>query len=114
MSFSIAFAFSPEKPSGQRILMQDWLTLKPGEIEQQSGQRMGFFQRMALRIVQKKVKKAKEKPKTWAGKWSMRLYPAPLVLGIIGTVLRVNSGAVNPMIYLFFFGEVFWDSPAWF
>ncbi|MEZ4687459.1 MAG: hypothetical protein R3B47_15745 [Bacteroidia bacterium] len=104
LSLSLAFANASQIPQKQALTQQDWLTLKPREIEQRSGQRMGFFQRMALKIVQKKVMKAKEKPKTWAGKWSMRLYPATLVFGLIGTVLTLITGAYNPVLYFFFFG----------
>ena len=103
-AINLAFSHSPIQEQKQTLSQQEWLTLKPREIAKRTGQKMGFFQRMAIRMVQKKVRKAKEKPRTFAGKWSMRLYPAPVVLGLIGTVLTLITGAFNPVIYLVFIG----------
>ena len=45
------------------LTQEELLNLKPREIAARTGQKMGFFQRLAFRIVQKKMKKWPQSPR---------------------------------------------------
>lgn len=90
-SSAIAADVAAQHQMPGNLSMDELLTLKPKEISKRTGQKMNFFERMAFRMVQKKVKKkiAKSKKSDQASEAS-GLGIASLVMGslsILGALL---------------------------
>ena len=123
---SVAEAYSPavQHSLPGNLTQDELLNLKPKEIAARAGKKMNFFQRMAVRVVQKKLKKQKARQQknglkndpTFSGKTSFWLgisafatIPLSILTAVIGlytlsTLIIIALPALG--ILAFVFGKI--------
>lgn len=104
------------------LTQDDLLNLKPREIAARTGQKMNFFQRLAFRMIQKKLKKQKAreqrthtnestfagKTSYWLGVFSLAALPLALALALLAPNVALFLIIASPIlgILAFIFGKI--------